>query len=638
MKTDSYRPDIDGVRAIAVLVVVLYHAQFAAFSGGYVGVDVFFVISGFLITRLVRDEIRAGTFSFARFYERRARRLFPAMFFTFLVSSGGAYLVLTPEYLRNFGGSLLYSALSLSNVFFWLETGYFDLAAHTKPLLHMWSLSVEEQFYLFWPALLVFSVKKYDRLVPYGIVIAGVVNLLATIALRQHPAAIFYLTPFRIVEFCIGGVMVWLVALQPRNKLMLEPLVPIGLGLVLYAVFTYDEKTVFPGLAVLPPCLGTALLIYAGTARYAGLVLRNPLSVWLGLISYSVYLIHWPIIVFFGQLSMGSLPETAKYGIVIASIAVAALMYRYVETPFRRPAPERRLSAPAFGLGCCMLVLALSLPASSMWANNGWEWRYPEKIREQMKLILDKEYAWKELNHLNTQFSSERNVKVLLIGDSQAGDFLNMIVTSGHKFGVEIKTDVIQGECQAVIPRDASYYAALKPPYDQYCRQYHDRLRNSGKIERADIAVLASAWQPFGVAELNNTVDYLLGHGVKEVYVVGRKDQGYNGQTLLQRYWKALDINAISARFRSQEAVNINAMILAAKTRAHYIDLMSNFCPSSRECLVLTPDNDIMFSDIMHLTRPATEFMAKRLLANGIFAFLEHAAQLPPRSGSTASR
>lgn len=425
MDPSRYRPDIDGLRAIAVLGVVLYHAGSDTFSGGFVGVDVFFVISGFLITRLINDGIQRGSFSFSHFYVRRARRLFPALFFTLSLTLIFASFIFLPQHLERFGGALLHSILSVSNFYFWSESGYFDTGAHLKPLLHTWSLSVEEQFYLFWPSifyLLVTSTKK--NIAPVFIFITGIISFyLSVLWVKNDPTAAFYLAPFRVFEFAIGAIMVWLVDCPPKRKYFLEPIFLIGMALILYPIFTYTPETPFPGKNALIPCIGTALLIYSGTAKYGGRLLNNRLAVGIGLISYSLYLIHWPVIVFykyyFVRPRLGPLSASA---IIVISIIGATLMYFFVEKPFRSATPQPgRFSAPAFGLTCALCSLLLVLPAAHIWAENGWEWRFPADVIQVVGSPKEKRDAsWAIVNMDNSvalqDFHKKSSKKYLLSG------------------------------------------------------------------------------------------------------------------------------------------------------------------------------------------------------------------------------
>lgn len=366
---------IDGLRAVAVLAVLIYHFGLFPLSGGFIGVDVFFVISGYLITRKIVVEVETtGQFNFGRFYIGRAKRLFPAMFVTLAASAILAALLLAPEHLADFGASLVYAIMSASNFYFWSQAGYFDTAAQLKPLLHTWSLGVEEQYYLLWPAALVtFLIFGKAKLLPALLLVLAMASLYANYSFEWSPDAIFYLAPFRFFEFAIGGALVAVPVARPLPNWAKEILVILGIALIAYSAVVFNETTAFPYLAVLAPCLGAAMVIYAGEAVWAGAILRNRVSVGLGLISYSLYLVHWPLLVFY-QYFRADTPLTTLelWALSALAIAVAALMYLYIEQPTRRP---KRLTNSAYGLICAGLALLLMFPGASMWGDNGWMWR-----------------------------------------------------------------------------------------------------------------------------------------------------------------------------------------------------------------------------------------------------------------------
>ena len=374
-----------------MICVVLFHLKVDTFSGGFVGVDVFFVISGFLISRIILEEAESGRgFKFSDFYVRRARRILPALFFTIGLSAVVAFLLFSPEHFQRFGASMLYAAASLANVLFWRESGYFDADAATKPLLHTWSLSVEEQFYAIWPIFLILLVKRSPRIAMFGTAIAGVASFCLNglflderIAISgrgdQTSAAAFFLTPFRVFEFVIGTLMVWAIKFRPRHAILIELTLLVGLALIGYAVVTYDENTVFPYFNALLPCIGTALAIYAGTASVGGLLLRNPIAVGVGLISYSVYLLHWPIIVFYRYYTLDALNNVEKFWLCAVTLIGAALTYRFVELPFRVRRERKVLWTPVgVAAGSVAAALLLMVFGTSVWLNDGWQWRLPE--------------------------------------------------------------------------------------------------------------------------------------------------------------------------------------------------------------------------------------------------------------------
>ena len=381
----SYRPDIDGLRAVAVLLVMMFHLNIGPFSGGFVGVGVFFVISGFLITRLIVDEYRsAGGFRLGRFYARRARRILPALFCTVALAAVGAFLLLPPDRFEHFGGSMLFSVLNLGNVFFWSGASYFDDAAHTKPLLHLWSLGVEEQFYLIWPLFMVGLLGRSNRTTVIGLSTAAIISLCLSgwvlLGWEDGQATAFYQTPFRVFEFGIGALMVWLTKVGSRRGVVLECLLLAGLALIGYAAVRFTNQTPFPFLNALVPCTGAALVIYAGTAPISGWLLRNRLTVAVGLASYSLYLLHWPLIVLYGAYTFREVTSVEKTALLIVTAVGATLMYRFVELPLRGGAPSRWSGRRTFAIGAVTTML-LAVPAAAAWTQAGWEWRIPVERR-----------------------------------------------------------------------------------------------------------------------------------------------------------------------------------------------------------------------------------------------------------------
>jgi len=339
-----YRPEIDGLRAVAVVPVILFHAGLAGFSGGFVGVDVFFVISGYLITTIILADLAAGRFSIARFYERRARRILPALSVVMLACLPFAWAWMLPGELAAFGKSLIATALFGSNILFWRESGYFDATTELKPLLHTWSLAVEEQYYLFFPPLLALLWRWRRGLVMPALLGGALASLaLAEWGARHVPSANFYLLPTRMWELLIGAMVAWQHSRSPRmmaSRVVAEAAGLAGLGLILYAVVVFDAATPMPGLWTLIPVGGTALVL--GLARHgtwaAHLLGWRPL-VGIGLISYSAYLWHQPVLAF-ARIRLITAPEGWLLVVLLAAtFGLAWLSWRYVEQPFRGAAP-----------------------------------------------------------------------------------------------------------------------------------------------------------------------------------------------------------------------------------------------------------------------------------------------------------
>lgn len=370
-----YEPGIDGLRAVAVLAVVMFHVAPQLVPGGFIGVDVFFVVSGFLISRNIVDDLRAGTFSLTGFYARRARRILPALIVTIAVSMVVAVTLLTPGHLQQTAGAAVYSLLSIGNIFFWREAGYFDSAAEFKPLLHLWTLGVEEQFYVLWPALLVLGFRS-RRFLLGALLLSGALSLGAsTWRVASEPAAAFYLTPFRMWEFVIGAVCVWTVTRRAATGWMNAAVLGAGLAAIVTSALLYSRETLFPGFAALLPCVGAAMCLHATDAPVIGRLLTNRLAVGIGLISYSLYLVHWPFYVFYKYFVFRPLVILEQCAIVAASIVAATLLYRLVEQPFRRQRLPYGMSGRVVLAFASALILSTGVVAYRAWAERGWPWR-----------------------------------------------------------------------------------------------------------------------------------------------------------------------------------------------------------------------------------------------------------------------
>ncbi|MEO1490988.1 MAG: acyltransferase family protein [Pseudomonadota bacterium] len=374
----AYRPDIDGLRSLAILPVVIFHANAAWMPGGFVGVDIFFVISGYLITRLIAAEVGdTGRFRFGTFYLRRVRRLLPALLCTALLAWLGAMLLLPPDEMRDFGASMVAAVLSFSNIHFWLQTDYFDAAAATKPLLNTWSLSVEEQFYLIWPVLLVLALPRMPR---FGLLLGMGVVLVLCIAATEHvltrdPAAGFYLLPFRIPELGIGAMLA-LTRWRPSSTATSRVLGCTGVLAIVASLALFDEATPFPGVSALLPCLGTAAIIASGPTGPVASVLRLAPLVWTGRISYSVYLVHWPLMVFHDRLSEYHGPLLPDWSLVAASLALGWLQFQLIEQKFRYTGPKS-WRPRTFALGAIAMVFLTISPGAIAYWDKGHQWRIP---------------------------------------------------------------------------------------------------------------------------------------------------------------------------------------------------------------------------------------------------------------------
>ena len=431
-----YRKEIDGLRALAVMSIVLFHAGFKVFEGGYVGVDIFFVISGFLITSIIVQDHRNGQFSFAAFYERRARRLLPALFVVLLLSIPFAWLQMLPGELTEFSKSLL-SVLGFgSNFYFWQDSGYFATSAEFRPLLHTWSLAVEEQFYLVFPAVLLVSLKFARSATALILLLIGLASFtLSAWASLYKPTFAFFLLPTRVWEFTLGALAAQIVLSPAYLRLQAyrfcyQAVSLLGLLLVIYSIFVFKKTDVYPGYLALVPVFGTSLLLVFSTNQtWVGQALGAKPLVMIGLISYSAYLWHQPLFAFYRLRELDPLSTAASWILILCSFGLGYFTWRFIEPIWRigKTTPKRSFW---WFLGFCACVFVLFFLVVKYTGGYLFRLNHLPKDYFQTSWI---NYKFHGLNNQQcytdvmvpcplTSFPGQ-DKNLLMVGDSHAGDF-----------------------------------------------------------------------------------------------------------------------------------------------------------------------------------------------------------------------
>lgn len=469
----KYRPDIDGLRALAVIPVILFHAGYEYFDGGFIGVDIFFVISGYLISTIIINELDNNNFSLVNFYERRARRILPALFFLILVCIPFSYLLLLPEDLLDFSRSVISVSLFSSNFLFWIDSGYFETASELKPLLHTWSLAVEEQYYILFPLFLMITWSYGKKTVLILLFIIGLFSLfLADLASNFYEnqkiiSGSFFLLPTRAWELLIGVI----IALYLKNNgflnsiLINQILSLLGFSLIIISFFVIDESLPFPSLYALAPTIGTGLIIMAaveGTFIYKFFSLKP--IVGMGLISYSAYLYHQPILAFARHRNYGEISDLNTFILCLLSVAFGYISWKYVEKPFRDK--KRFNRKEVFSLSLMMILIFSFLGAITIYGkgfpNRGTHYdkfKINNFTLNNNKLQIE---SWSLLKNLNNDnkyvlenfdfekesWFSKKDVrkKLLLVGNSHSKDMFNVLTYSNDgrnnfqiaRFGLEI--------------------------------------------------------------------------------------------------------------------------------------------------------------------------------------------------------
>lgn len=417
----TYKPEVDGLRAIAVLLVLVCHMQLGL-PGGYIGVDVFFVISGFLITGGLLNSIEQKKFSLWNFYAKRFIRLYPALIVTVILCLIIGFFLTDPEMMRWIARSGKYVLISASNIFFYNHTGYFDIDAHKQVFLHTWSLGVEWQFYFVWPLLMWFILKFSRKLLVISLLLITVVSVIASQHMLDQfqSSAAYYLMPYRAFELGLGGLLVFFYQkeIKPATG---AALMFIGIGAILIASVILSPSTPFPGYAALLPGIGSVLCIFGGKAFSQSNILRLPAAIYIGKISYSTYLVHWPVLVFYRYYVFRNLLLTEKIALFVLSLVLGALLYHTVEA---------RISWKKLGnkVTACLVLLAatavLWIPCNYIGSKsgNGMAWRISQDDPfNKQEYIL---WGAEGFPRITTLGAPDGKLVAIAAGDSFAGNMM----------------------------------------------------------------------------------------------------------------------------------------------------------------------------------------------------------------------
>lgn len=620
-----YRREIDGLRAVAVVPVILFHAGFSALSGGFVGVDVFFVISGYLISGLLIAELEAGNFSVLRFYERRARRILPALFAVLAVCIPFAWVLMLPNRFKDFLDSVVAVVFFGSNILFWREYGYFEPEVGLKPLLHTWSLAVEEQFYLLFP-LFLFLVWRFGRNRAFWVIaaIAVISLLISEWGSRFAPTANFYLAPPRAWELLAGSICAFVLAGRaPRSGNVLSI---IGLALIIGSIFYYDERTPFPSVYALAPVGGTVLIVlYAGAGTFVARLLSSAGFVGIGLISYSAYLWHQPIFSFARLSGFGDLNGLVRVGLSVLAFVLAWLTWYFVEQPVRKRvspflATRRQVFTASVGAGAMFVMIGVVGHVS-----NGFDYRFTPEERAVLQyadypavdfyrrgtcmLTADQDYS-------NFEESCWSSAQSLLIGDSHAAAF-------GLGFGVDRKIgELTQTSCPPLLD-----FIVFNQPS---CRGINDfRFKLIAQTRPKDV-YLDAAWieywyKPGFQEKFAATLASLSDVGSK-VVIIGNVPQFYPNlpELILTNHTALVPGSVVRVDLAELRQVNAELRRVGLRYGAQFWDPIESLC-AGNDCLAVVPLQDtdfkaldvaLMSFDNGHLTLSGSVLVADRFFAD----------------------
>jgi peptidoglycan/LPS O-acetylase OafA/YrhL len=619
----KYRADIDGLRAIAVLAVVAFHLK-AGVSGGFVGVDVFFVISGYLISTIVYSEVRSETFSIMRFYQRRALRILPALISVILVSAIFAVAAFYPSELFSFSRSAIASLFFCANIYFFAIEDYFSPNADTIPLLHIWSLGIEEQFYFLFPPLIMFCSRVARKALFPALLILFVVSLLACeFIINRSSTAAFYLLPFRAFELLLGCLLSLPAARTPVPKVVAEGAAGIGLALVMCSIFGFNSDTRFPGLTALLPCSGAALLLWSGVqhdTRIAQLLSLKPV-VFLGKISYSLYLVHWPVLVF----SLRLIPNLSNFKfqllVISSSFLLASANYWFVEQPFRlkgRKQPPFRTVAYSGGaltaLAACLAISPYGLTnvrsknaeIERVTAYLTYDYRPAYRSGE---CFLDPDQDFTSETAKNC-LPNEPGIPAVLWGDSHAIALYSGLRASMEKEGFSLGV-LTASACSPI----SGYSIASRPK----CPSFNDQVLATILSIKPRLVILSAAWiiTDNSMQLLDDTVRNLSRHGIKVVLIGQTPIYNLSVPAMLAARIEAKNPSRIAKGKelglpRMENTDNIMMKVFGGRTDVAYIPLTPLICPKM-ECPLATSDGTPMYFDFEHLTTKGSNYFAKML-------------------------
>lgn len=646
----TYRPEIDGLRALAVIPVIFFHAGFGTFSGGFVGVDVFFVISGYLITSIILSEMDDGRFSLVSFYERRARRILPALFVVLLVCLPLAWHLLMPSDMIGFAKSLIAVSLFSSNILFWSESGYWDTASELKPLLHTWSLAVEEQYYLLFPLFLMLTWHLRKRwILSMLLVIAGISLAVAHWGAYHRPSPAFFLLPTRGWELALGAAVAFFFIYRGQatdrilsHRAVSEPLSLAGLLMIAYAVVFFDDHTPFPSLYTLVPTLGAGLIVVcASGGTWTGRALSSPPFVGIGLISYSAYLWHQPLFAFARHTTFPEPGRSMFALLIMLTLVLAYLSWKLVETPFRNRRRIGRWQVLSFAIAGSLVFVGCGVAGYSA---DGFTHRSivdelrvrqydPDNRSVQLR-------SWAPLRNLSNDRSygvegnsfdsspwfdmDDSRTRMLLVGNSHSKDLYNLLSQSRYantrfqlaRFGIQLRD-------------------ALEMPH---------RLLDAANYKAADIVMVTTRYSLADLESLDALVQRFLADGKRVVIVRNTFEYDYySNKTLADHLFQKKYLHAYrSGRMTAAEvadAINhehyrqvaIRGRLALPKESDERIDALARRFPQVRvldrlqylcdfqleKCYGINDEFEKYFFDYGHNTLAGAKFFGDRIDRSG---------------------
>jgi|GEM_PF-78616 len=598
----KFRYDIQGLRALAVIPVIFFHTGIPIFAGGYVGVDVFFVISGFVIAKSIEGDLRSDKYSIWRFYSKRIRRIFPALFATIICTWIAGWFLLLPEYFENLSKSTAAASVFGANVFFWSESSnYFAALSHTRALLHTWSLSLEEQYYIFSP-IATYAIYRYfnARWVLAFLPVIFISFVWSVWSTSAAPTSNFYMLPSRTWELLMGALLAHSMPKQLSSQWKSELLGWIGFGMIIFSITTYDLNTPFPGHYALIPCLGTALLLYVGISNtvVSKILSTKPLAI-IGDMSYSLYLVHWPVIVFAYFITLKKPTYMHIFWIVVITFVLSYLSWKYVEGPFRHIDTKKHRKKI---LGSGVLVISLFFGLGVMGASqDGFPQRFPDYEYVEIpgnKKLWNRGVCFLSNPYDHTLWSAEKcaltegSEEVLLWGDSFAAHYVPGIVHNKEKFSSRILQYTAAG-CPPVLS-----YVSLARPNCTTFNQNALHIIDERKIKKV---ILTARWSVVksreGLESIHSTLKELEKRNV-DVFVVGQSPEFAIDVRVLEYSNRELYKNHDLAWWEPSFDTTINSDLEQIIGKDRFINPIGHYCKANM--CVYTEKGKFLFEDHAH--------------------------------------
>ncbi|BAK72695.1 acyltransferase family protein [Arcobacter sp. L] len=633
----TYRADIDGLRAYAVMSVLLYHVGFSFIKGGFVGVDVFFVISGFLMTKIIKEQLDNNSFSVRDFFIRRIKRLFPALIFVFIITSVATFFIFSTYVRSEIIVQNIYALYGISNMNFWFQSGYFDGDKLLKPMLHTWSLGVEEQFYIFWVISILtvyrFAKDKLFHTIIFFILISFGFNAiflseyfinnfvqsdLEFFSFDKIKSTVFFMMPFRIFEFAIGGILVFF---SIRNKRIQDITAFIGLFILLYYFINFSSDKVFPYYNALIVVLGTALIMLSKDAFFIKFFLENKPTVFIGKISYSLYLVHWPLIVFWFYLD-DKITDIDRFIIVVISIVISILMYKNIEQKFR----TNNKSNKHYGLKFIILIIILTIIfiALNKLINTGSNTRINEIIYKQLDIKTNQKLIVSSINTKN--FEANNLKKLLVIGDSMSNDINSLLsYTKEFKRNYQLRTLWISNSCQ-FMKYDRKKLDSFKNDEKliNNCNKRTDFILNSQLLKDADFLIITFDWSFIPKEGFENIIKEINEKTKAKLIVLGKRPyftksrSEYISHSLVE-YNNIQNFEYYIYKNKTMDSVNNLIKEYAQNLELEFIDVTNFLCNDKKQiCYMFDKEDNLLYRDSFHFSIYGAKFFAQDFYNNCI--------------------